>query len=271
MFIFASKTCNKVSKRMRICASIRFYLFFLLLLFLATDCRKPESNPNPRPEPTLKEFTFSPNKIWAHRVNTFEALHDKHDLFEGLEIDLFYSSHINNFYVAHDEIDTLHGITLDMWIEKNPNPTKNWYWLDMKNLEEANAGEIASLLAKMLEKYDIFHNVICESTDPRALFVLKEKGFAVSLWVSSEGIIADFETWKQQIEEQIAYLKPNALSHYWELSPLLDTSFPNENILYWHTPQSYSYTPENTEITRGLCQISNVKVVLVGYDIPIPY
>jgi len=242
-------------------------LFFSLLLFIAS-C-------TPKTDPTFSKqsaFSFSPNKIWAHRVNSFEELEKKHQLFEGMEIDLFYSNATHNFYVAHDEIDTLSKIILEEWIKKIPNPEKNWYWLDLKNLNKKNANVIASVLVDLLNKYGILNKTICENRNVKALAVLKSSGLAVSYWVNSDVTFRKFTgnaLWKKRVAKNIAYLKPDALSSFWWMHPLLDSSFPDENISYWHLPDEG--TPESIEFTKVLCRLSNVKVVLIDDDEPVAY
>jgi len=209
------------------------WLCFLLLVLICSSC----SN-NKKAPPQPNDFSFSPNKIWAHRVNTFEELEKKHALFDGLEIDLLYSKAIRNFYVAHDPIDTLRNVTLTEWLEKNPNPEKNWYWLDMKNLNKKNAKEIAATLVDILNRYGIFYKTICENSNVKTLYVLKKEGLAVSYLIKRTdqynviNRLVQHAGWKMIIKRNINYLKPDALSCTYSIHPLLDSSFPGENILY---------------------------------------
>jgi len=244
-------------------------MLFLLLFVFTIACNSTKNDPL---NTTQDDFSFSSNKIWAHRVNTLEEIEKKHQLFEGMEVDLIYSNYKNTLYVAHDEKDTLRNILLEDWILHIPNPEKNWYWFDLKNLNKKNAKNIASLLVRVANEHGIFHKTICESKDVKALSVLKGNNLAVSYWISSDVSLRKFTgniIWKKRIERKIAYLKPNALSSFSWMHPLLATSFPNENILYWHITKNK--TPENVEFVRELCGMPNVKIVLVDYDEPIPY
>jgi hypothetical protein len=248
---------------------MRRYLFVLFLFLIAVSCKQKPIEPSS----IQSKFSFPPNKMWAHRVNTLEKLEKKHCLFEGMEIDIIYSNHIKNFYVAHDDKDTLRGILLETWITHIPNPEKNWYWLDMKNLKNLkNIEEVVSLLVDILNKYDIFHKTICESKDVNSLALLKKSGLAISYWIDSNIAfrkVTGNRLWKKRIERKIKYLQPNALSSFDWMSPLLDSSFPNEAILYWYFTEKE--TPEDVEFLKKLCQTPNVKVVLVDYDKPITY
>ena len=247
---------------------MRSYLIMLSLFLLTISCTYTSSDNSI----TQNEFSFDSNKIWAHRVNTLEEVEKKNILFEGMEIDLIYSSYINNLYVAHNESDTLRNILLEDWLKHIPNPEKNWYWLDMKNLNKKNAELIAALLVDILGSYEIMNKTICESKDVKALTVLKNNGIAISYWINSDVTFRKFtgnKLWKKRIERKIARLKPNALSSFSWMHPLLGDSFPNENILYWHF--SKYKTTENDEVIKELCRTPNVKVVLIDYDEPIAY
>ena len=248
---------------------MRGYLIIFSFIFLIISC-KPTKNEFPNSK--TSDFSFSSNKIWAHRVNTFEEVEKKHSLFDGMEIDLIYSSFINNLYVAHNESDTLRNILLEDWLKHIPNPEKNGYWLDMKNLNKKNAEAIATLLVDILGRYGIQNKTICESKNLKALAVLKNNNIAISYWINSDVTFRKFTgntLWRKRIERKIAHLKPNALSSFSWMHPLLDASFPNENILYWHF--SDEKTDNNDEIIRKLCSSLNVKVVLIDYDEPICY
>jgi hypothetical protein len=241
----------------------------LLLVIIAVGCHSINKNSI---ETQQNSFSFPENKIWAHHVNSFKEVDKKHYLFDGLEIDLIYSSYIKDFYVAHDAADTLKKIMLEEWIAKIPNPEKNWFWFDMKNLNKKNASEIAHLLSNILNKYKIIHKTICEGRNVKALFVLKKKGLAVSYWVSRDDSFRKLtgnSFWKRKVRRNNNYLQPDAISCSILMYPLFHTSFPEQNVLYWQI--GVPKTPESIEFTRTLCNIPNVKVVLVDYDEPISY
>jgi hypothetical protein len=241
--------------------------FPLILLILSCN-----SNKNGFSETKFDNYIFSPNKIWAHRVNCLKEVELKHQQFEGLEIDLIYSKMLNDFYVAHNDRDTLLGVMLEDWIMQIPNPEKNWYWFDLKNLNNNNAEDIVQFLVNILNKHEILHKTICESRKEKALYVLKKEGLAVCLWVSRDDSFRNTfgnAFWKRKIKRKIAFLKPDALSCSAQLHPLLDSTFTNENITYWNTP--IEDINENIKFTKKLCNIPNVKVIFVDYDEPIKY
>jgi hypothetical protein len=245
------------------------FLFFLLIFLFFASCNFSEKETINR---RTSEFVFPQKKLWAHRVGSFEEVEKKHQFFDGLEVDLRYTNILKNFYVAHNETDTLNQILFEDWIQHIPNPTKNWYWIDLKNLYQNDAKEIALLLVNILNKYGILHKTICESKNVEDLAVLKKNGLAVSYWIEPDfffrSIIGKW-IWKRKINKNIAFLNPDAISASYSNLPKFSSDFSNENILFWNTP--IVDTIENFEITRKLCNIANVKVVLVDYDAPISY
>ncbi|MDR0207287.1 MAG: hypothetical protein LBI45_08550 [Bacteroidales bacterium] len=244
-------------------------LALLLSIISVCGCHSINNKPIKTQENT---FSFPENKIWAHHVNSFAALENKHYFFDGLEVDLIYSRQLKEFYVAHHAEDTLKKLMLDEWIAFIPNPEKNWFWFDLKNLNKKNAAEIALLLSKIFNKYNIIHKTICEGRNVKALFILKKEGLAVSYWVSRDDSfrkITGNSLWKRKVKRNITYLQPDAISCSILMYPLFHTSFPEQNVLYWQI--GVPKTPENVEFTKVLCNIPNVKVVLVDYDKSIPY
>jgi len=245
------------------------YLLLLLLILLHGGCHTNKKNYTETQE---SSFSFPENKIWAHHVNSFKEVEKKHHLFDGLEVDIIFSHHLKDFFVAHHDEDTLKKIMLEDWMAHIPNPEKNWFWFDLKNLNKKNADEIALLLSKILNKYGIIHQTICEGRNVKALFVLKKEGLAVSYWVSRDDSfrkITGNSIWKRKVKRNINYLQPDAISCSILMYPLFHTSFPEQNVLYWQI--GVPKTPENVEFTKMLCNIPNVKVVLVDYDKPISY
>ena len=244
------------------------YLSILLLIFFVISCSQP-----PLEEPlTPNELTFPSNKVGAHFVNYLEHVEYKHQVFEALEVDLIYSSDRNIFYVAHGLADTVGNILFEDWLHQIQNPEKNWFWLDLKNLNQKNAEPIAQLLVNLLNEYGIIHQTICENKDVKALAVLKRDGLAVCYWIKQDKFLRKVlgkKIWGRIIKKNVAYLKPHAISASYLMYPLVTSVFPDANFLFWNTP--INDLNENMEMTRKLCRLPNVKVVIVDYPEPIDY
>lgn len=210
------------------------------------------------------------NKVWAHCVNTIDDIRAKEDLFEGIELDIFYSTYQNKLFVCHDEEDTINNLSLENWLGAFKDPKKHCYWIDIKGLTPNNCDTIANLVNLALKQYNIENQSFIESSSSKALIRVKELGMHTSLWVDSFWWNSiDTTTWVNKVQEQCSIANPDALSCEWRMFDALTTFFPEKNIFLWHTPAEY--TPENVEQTRKMCRNKSVKIVLVDYNEPIDY
>lgn len=238
------------------------YLFAFLFIaaLVSSSCNKPKDG----------SLVIPKNKVWAHRVNTIEELRAKENVFDGMELDIFYSAYQNKLLVCHYEEDTINNLTLDQWFAAIKKPSRHSYWLDMKNLDMNNCATVVGMILPELEKYDLKDNSFIENQNPWILKSVKELGMHTSLWVENffwNDI--DTATWVNKVQKQCEIANPDALSCEWRMYGALTTFFPEKNIFLWHTPASF--TPENAELTREMCQNKSVKIVLVDYDEPIDY
>lgn len=225
-----------------------------------------------RHQKCLKEssFEYPDGKIWAHQVNDTLTAQKKSAYFDGMELDLNFSSYQNRLFVGHELYDSVNMLTFEAWMAAIPHPQEHWYWIDMKNLTVSNADSIADIILKVSEEYGIKHRLMVENKNEEALKKLKEKGLYVILWV--DNIFYSYRSeskWRKLTRRQINYLHPDALSCEYSMFPLLTQSFPDQNIHFWHTPAPYNDT--NVAQTQILCRDTSVKVVLVDYDYPVEY
>jgi hypothetical protein len=240
--------------------------FFLGLFFLATcfmSCQQKTNN-----EEEQIPIIDTKTKIWAHRVNDTLSAQIKEGLFDGLEIDLFYSEFQSVLFLAHDIEDTLKNLSFETWLSSLKNPKDSNYWLDLKNLNINNAEKIATHILHVANNYGIKNNIIAESSAPRSLLILKNLGIDVLLWMDNIYWWDNKDTarWVESVTKKINILGTNSVSGDYLIYPLLSDSFPNLNIYYWNTP--INNPTLNMERTIEMCRLPNVKVVLVDYDTP---
>lgn len=244
----------------------------LIMVALFTCCEKEDPVITNKPSNSKSTFNYPQSKLWAHRANDTVVAQTKKQFFDGLEVDVMYSAEDNELYIGHDEWDGMYKLTLEEWFAALPEPEKTCYWIDMKNLDNNNAEIISNKIIDITERFHIKDKVMVEHTNWTALKTVKDKGLYVILWVYNmywnDGHI-DTTTWKNNIKQQIEFLKPDALSCEYRMFPLLPESFPEQNIHFWHTPAELN--DANAELTRRLCRNESVKVVLVDYDEPIEY
>lgn len=232
-----------------------------LLILLCVSCTYRQEFPT-------SDFCYPESRVWAHSTTDTNIAKQKEPLFDGLELDVNYSEYQDKIFMGHELIDTLNCITLDQWFAALKDPKSKYFWVDMKNLDKHNAQRIADIILEQAEKYDIKDQLMVEHTDHRALKQLKDRGLHVILWVeNSYWTGLRDRAWVRITSRHIHYLHPDALSCEYVMFPLLNHSFPNQNIHYWDTPREYNDT--NVAHTRMLLQDPAVKVVLVDYPNPI--
>ena len=239
-----------------------------VFLFFLVSC-------SPNGVQTYQDYPDS--KIWAHKANDTLIAQQKELLFDGLEVDVQYSAFQDEFFIGHELEDTNNGVTLARWFSSLKHVSEKWFWIDMKNLDESNALQIANKIIQLKQTFGISH-LMLESRDWKALKIVKETNIPVIFLVSDNfWYWKEFDTvgWYNLVRKKVNYLHPDALSCEYRMFPLLPDSFPEYPIHFWHTQVVDSvpidYTPENVEFTRKLCNHKSVKVVLVDYGEPISY
>lgn len=132
----------------------------------------------------FNEIDNHPDKIWLHRCNSIEKLHEKSTRYPNVEVDVVFRSDYT-FDVTHD-VDTSFHLSIDPYLDylqKNDGKI----WLDIKNLIPANKEIMLSVLDSLLHRYGIDKNrVIIESPSWQSLDVFTRKGYYTSYYVPYE-------------------------------------------------------------------------------------
>lgn len=213
---------------------------------------------------------YPSSKIWYHGANYASSVAERSMKFEGLELDINYSSATGKMYVCHNIEDTIKSVTLEEWFEILPDPTRNWYWFDMKNLTVSTADELAVKIDEVVQKYGIKEKIWIEYYDVNALRIIKNYGFNTILTVENlnSQVYSEY-VWQYFLLGKINTLKPSAIGCDYTMANLLNRYFSDQEIFLWHS--TIVYTDEYAAETRALCSIPSVKVVLVDYNEPITY
>lgn len=221
------------------------------------------------------EFSYPSSKIWKHGVySKFDAAKYEY-VFDGLEVDIVFSTEKDNLFIGRVEEDANKNESFDDWLAMLENPAKLKYWIDFKNLSAVNCEKALASLDKLASKYGIKNNMMVESQDVEALKYAKISGFYVILWVDNLHYWRGPHTKNDSISickiirNKINKLHPDAISSEFTAYPMLCDSFPEENIHFWDTPKDF--TEENIQHTQMMCREKSVKVVLVDYPQPIAY
>lgn len=222
-------------------------------------------------EPTA--FHYPESKIWKHGVYSKYDAAKYEKLFDGMEVDIVYSTEKDDLFIGRVEDDANNGNSFDDWLAMLEQPQNVKLWIDFKNLSKDNCIKAIASLEKLVSKYDIKNNVLVENQDLDALSHAKQSGFHVILWVDnlhywrSPHTRNDSISICKTIRNKINKLHPDAISSEFTAYPMLCDSFPEQNIHFWDTPKDF--TDENVRHTQELCRNKSVKVVLVDYPQPI--
>ena len=220
------------------------------------------------------EFSYPKSKVWKHGVYSKYDAAKYEDIFDGLEVDIVYSTEKDGLFIGREEYDANKNESFDEWLAMLKRPEKIKYWIDFKNLSNKNCDKAVASLENLATKYGIKDNIMIESQDMKALQHAKKQGFHVILWVDnihywSHRTHDDSISVCKSIRKKINRLHPDAISCEFTAYPMLCDSFPEQNIHFWDTPKDF--TEENIKHTQMLCREKSVKVVLVDYPQPIDY
>ena len=221
------------------------------------------------------DFSYPKSKIWRHGVYSRYDAAKYENVFDGMEVDVVYSSANDDMYIGREESDINKDESFDAWLAMLENPAKSSYWIDFKNLSKDNSVDAIACLNRLINKYGIKNNVMIESQDVEALKYAKNSGFYVILWVDNLAYWKGPHTKNDSISickvirNKINMLHPDAISSEFTAHPMLCDSFSEQNIHFWDTPKDF--TDENIRHTQMLCREKSVKVVLVDYPQPIDY
>lgn len=121
------------------------------------------------------------DKIWLHRTNTIEKLHEFEDEYKNFECDVLFVPDSADFRTGHDSPSSESlGLYLD-FLGKNP---ARELWVDFKNLTEANCRQAESLLTDMLARTGASkEQLIVESRDGKALRHFTREGYYTSCYL----------------------------------------------------------------------------------------
>lgn len=135
-------------------------------------------------------YEKQPQKFWSHRGYSLkEKPYSIHDIqhavskgFDGIELDLFYSTELNTFLVAHHE-----PISDTLFIEDVLDVSRNsiHYWFDLKNLNSQNVDVIIARFLELNISYQLKNQFLVESKNAKNLNKLTEKGIHTCLWLNS--------------------------------------------------------------------------------------
>jgi heptose-I-phosphate ethanolaminephosphotransferase len=179
-----------------------------------------------------------PVKFWLHRVDSVERAELMAGEYRGLELDVVYDSAGGYFDVGHPPVPSV-GLSLEQLIGSIPDPTNHYFWIDFKNLTEANEVPSCALLESIARKYGLMRHMIVESTNPRALSCFGERGFYTSYYLFPDATLesmspAQVRVYYEEVKANLQASRVNALSSNYRSLPFIRKYFPGMDVLLWY-------------------------------------
>lgn len=178
------------------------------------------------------------DKIWVHRVNSIERAGLMARQYKGMEIDVVYDSAADYFDVGHPPVPS-QGISLERLFGAVPDIADHYFWIDFKNLSDANKDAACDRLSAIGRKYGVVGNMVVESTNPRALSCFADRGFYTSYYLFPESDIDEMNTeqltnYYEEVKANLIASRVNALSSSYHSLPFIQAYFPDSDILLWY-------------------------------------
>jgi hypothetical protein len=179
-----------------------------------------------------------PVKVWLHRVNSVERAVRMAKQYRGMEIDVMYDSAADSFDVGHPPAPSI-GLSLDHLLAAVPDVGSHYFWIDFRNLTDANAQAACARLVAIARKHDLISHMIVESIHPTALACFTDSGFHTSYYLFPEVGLPAMNTeqrraYYQEVKAGVAASNVNHLSMSYESLPFVDRYFPDADVLTWY-------------------------------------
>lgn len=176
-------------------------------------------------------------KIWLHRCNSLEKLHEKGRLYENVEVDVVFREEDNTLDVTHD-LDTTFHLNLEKYFEHFESE-EGRIWLDIKNLSVSNKDSVYQELTELCDEYRISKDrLIIESPSWKDLKLFTDNGFYTSMYVPYEKPSQLSEAEKDSCIRELQYIvdtrSVKALSFpYWWYSDIREELNRPIDLLTW--------------------------------------
>lgn len=214
---------------------------------------------------------IEPNRsllVWLHRVNTIDKARHFQNQYPGFELDVHFDTSVNTFFVRHDFTDTT-TLTLATWLGALEKPEQLGYWLDFKNLSQANGPKALAELVRIRNFFHLGQNpIVVESSDPATLPSFDTLNFRISFYIPT----FDPETLTPSEEQMyIDYIHAGVISNniptisgYHFQHTFMQNNFPDLNKLLWYL-DSFDGTLKDSVISLT-SKDPAVEILLVAED-----
>jgi heptose-I-phosphate ethanolaminephosphotransferase len=197
--------------------------------------------PQVRGVPLPRDPKF-PVKVWLHRVNSIPRARRMARQFQGMEIDVMYDAATDVFDIGHPPEPSI-GLSLDSLLAAVPDVGHHYFWIDFRNLSDANASAACTRLTAIAAKYGLVSHMIVESIRPAALACFGDHGFYTSYYLFPEFSLPAMSTaqraaYYEEVKAGLAASSVTAVSMSYENLPFVDRYFPDADVLLWYREPS---------------------------------
>jgi hypothetical protein len=198
-------------------------------------------------------------KLWAHRVNSYERFLYLKDYFSGLETDVVFDKAANNFRVYHPPAPPS-SLLLDVYFKELKAGNKG-LWIDVKEIDTAAYQQAVDYFEICDRLYNIKKYVIIEASTTRFINVLAERGFVTSYLVplnylqpETPGRVTD--SLAQQLLPAVKFISQED-----RYLSALQARFHNRRIITWAISFSNYFDLSHF---KSLINDTNISVVLIN-------
>lgn len=210
------------------------------------------------------------NKVWAHKVDNLNRLHETEGRFKGIELDVvFMSNEKGGLFDVHHPPDSSINLSLTEYLQSIPHASDFRCWIDFKNLSKDNELLSSKKLDSITTVLKIKKtNIIVESAKPWLLKSFREKGFRTSYYLPKDLHVLSSSVLKTEIEKiskNIKLYDNTYISSDYKDYPILKKYFPENKKILWFTIYGSMNRVNARFLLFKILTDNNVDVLLIPY------
>lgn len=193
-------------------------------------------------------------KLWVHRVNSYERLQAVQEYFGGFETDLVFDKAANTFSITHPPAPA-GDLTADdyfRWLKLSGKKM----WLDIKDLQPADAEAAVQYFIRSDSLYGIRDKVVVESSVPVFVNKLASKGFIVSYLVLPQYLAGNERDTVPNLLPEVSFVSQED-----RFVDALKRHYPGKKIITWALSFDNYY---NFSHLRSLLSDPSIAIVLIN-------
>jgi len=198
-------------------------------------------------------------KLWAHRINSYERFLYLKDHFAGLETDVVFDASLHTFRVCHPPAP-LTDLLLESYFKELKTGNKG-LWIDVKEIDSLAWQQAVDYLISCDRLYKIKKYVIVEASVPRFINLLADQGFITSYLVPAQYLqpetpVRVTDSLQRQLSKAVKFISQEDI-----YLPVLRSRFPDRKMITWALSFSNYFTLSHF---RSLINDTSISVVLIN-------